>query len=199
MGNIFNAPNVITLCRLVGIPIYLALMYAGFPYSNLLATILWTLFALTDLLDGWLARKYKLVTNFGKIIDPVADKIYVAAAMIALVDMHKLAVYVPILMLFRDFAVGALRDLAASKGVIIAADKWGKFKTLLQNIAIGFIIFYDSLVIYPFKMFDIYSAGSSGGFYVPAFITGTVLIHVALVASLFSGFNYFRRYFKLLG
>ena len=193
-----HLPNTLTILRIVLIPTYMAAMYAKGTYTNQLACLLFVIAASTDWLDGYLARKYKLVTNFGKILDPVADKIMVAAAMIVLVDIHRLAAWIVILMLFRDFAVGALRDLAASQGTIIAAGIWGKLKTVLQMVSLSLLIFYDNLIIWPLSRFGIYLTDGisvTGFISIPFYDIGMVLMYIALVASIFSGVIYFKQFY----
>ena len=174
-----NIPNFLTIIRIVLVPVYCVLMYANFPGATIWAAILFTIAALTDLADGYIARKYGLITDFGKVMDPVADKIMVTAAMVVLVDLHRLAAWIVITMLFRDFAVGALRDVAASKGNIIAAGIWGKIKTALQMIALGMIIFYVDL------------------FSMPTYTIGMIVMYVALAASIYSGIVYFKQYMNV--
>lgn len=194
-----NVPNILTITRILLIPVYMCAMYWKHEYASQVACILFVVAAVTDMLDGKIARKYGLITNFGKVMDPVADKIMVTAAMVVLVDLHHLAAWIVILMLFRDFAVGALRDLAASQGTIIAAGIWGKLKTVLQMVALGMIIFYDKILIYP--RFGLSNGGvsvSSGTIYLPVYELGMVVMYVALVASVFSGVMYFKQYYKKL-
>ncbi len=174
-----NIPNALTILRMLLVPTYCYFMYAGFAYASIWAAILFGLAALTDLADGYIARKYNLITNFGKVMDPVADKIMVAAAMIVLVDLHRLAAWIVIVMLFRDFAVGALRDVAASKGDIIAAGIWGKLKTALQMTALSMIIFYEDLL------------------FLPTYTVGMIVMYFALAASIYSGVVYFQQYMKV--
>ena len=197
----FNIPNVITILRVLLVPAYLWAMYAHFAYANQLACLLFIIAGLTDLLDGYIARKYGQVTNLGKVIDPVADKIMVAAAMIALVSLQHLAGWIVILMLFRDFAVGALRDVVAQQGTIIAAGFWGKLKTVLQMISLGFLIFCDSLVIWPFSTFgvtDRLAVPVDNMLVLPVFEIGMILMYIALAASIFSCVIYYKQYYKMI-
>lgn len=119
-----------------------------------------------------------MVTDLGKILDPIADKILVAAALIALIDLDRLYWWIAVLMLARDFAMEALRNFAASKGVIIAAGIWGKLKTTFQMVAIGML------------SFKITWLGINW------FLMGTILMYAALVLSIYSAFVYYRDYFK---
>ena len=198
----FNIPNMITILRIVLVPTYIWAMYGQFAYANQLAWLFFAIAALTDLLDGYIARKYGQVTNLGKVLDPVADKIMVAAAMIALVSLQRLEGWIVILMLFRDFSVGALRDITAQQGTIIAAGIWGKLKTFLQVVALAFLIFYDSIVLWPLSFLGIYRGDSvaltSGYVILPVFEMGMVLMYIALAASILSGIIYFKQYYKMI-
>ncbi|MDE7168971.1 MAG: CDP-diacylglycerol--glycerol-3-phosphate 3-phosphatidyltransferase [Mucispirillum sp.] len=172
-----NIANQVTIARIAAIPLFLAALYINSGWSNAAATIIFTIAGLSDFLDGYIARKYNMITDLGKILDPIADKILVAAAMIALVEIGRLDGWIAILMLARDFTVGALRDLSASKGVIIAAGIWGKLKTAFQMVSLGMIAFYDVWLG------------------INWYIVGTVGIYAALFLSLYSGYVYFRDYF----
>ena len=180
-----NVANWITVVRIVGIPIYLIFLYigGGQPWSNVVATIVFALIAITDFLDGYIARKYNMITDLGKILDPIADKILVTAAMIALIDLDRLAFWLVVLMLARDFAMEALRNVASSKGIIIAAGIWGKVKTTFQMVAIGMLTYHNN-------WFD----GTS--FTINWHIVGTVLMYVSLVLSIYSAYIYFKDYIK---
>ncbi|MDR2869475.1 MAG: CDP-diacylglycerol--glycerol-3-phosphate 3-phosphatidyltransferase, partial [Deferribacteraceae bacterium] len=198
-----NVPNLLTIARLVMIPAYMYFMYrSGTPYANQLACFFFVLASVTDFLDGYIARKYKLITNFGKVMDPIADKIMVAAAMIVLAEVGRLEAWIIVLMLFRDFVVGGLRDIAAAQGTIIAAGVWGKLKTILQMVALSLMIFYDDLVIWPLSYYStLFSGGDisvmSGIIAIPIFGLGVVLIYLALIASIFSGVMYYLQYEKM--
>jgi CDP-diacylglycerol--glycerol-3-phosphate 3-phosphatidyltransferase/cardiolipin synthase len=200
---VLNTPNVITILRVLFVPAYLWAIYAHFSYANQLACLFFIIAGLTDLLDGFIARKYGLVTTLGKIIDPVADKIVVYAAMVALVSLQRLSGWIVILMLFRDFSVGALRDAAAQRGTIIAAGFWGKIKTVFQMVSLGFLIFYDSLIFLPLSAFGLYPGDdrlSIPADYTatPTFLIGMVLMYIALAASIFSCVIYFKQYYKII-
>jgi CDP-diacylglycerol--glycerol-3-phosphate 3-phosphatidyltransferase len=196
-----NVPNILTVFRILMVPAYLVVLYSGIKQANQLAWTLFAIAALTDILDGYVARKYKLVTNLGKIMDPIADKIMVTAAMVALVELGRLDGWIVVVMLFRDFSVDALRSMVASKGVIIAAGAWGKAKTLLQVFAVGWMILYDSIILWPLsKLFHYipYGADTTGYIVMPSYFLGSVFIYISLVASVYSGILYFRQYAKYL-
>lgn len=131
-----NLPNKITCVRMALIPIFIICFECVFPYHELLALILFCVASFTDFLDGNIARKRGLVTDFGKFMDPLADKLLVTSALVCLVGVGYIPSWIVILILAREFAVTGLRTLAANDGTVIAASKWGKLKTVTQMIAI---------------------------------------------------------------
>jgi len=136
-----NLPNKLTLIRILLIPAFLAVLLGGFlPYANYAAAGIFVLASLTDWLDGYIARRFNLVTNFGKFADPLADKLLVAAALIAFVELSAIDAWIVILLISREFFVTGLRLLAAEKGTVMAADFWGKLKTAVQMVMIIFIL-----------------------------------------------------------
>ena len=137
-----NLPNKLTIFRVVMIPFFVFFLltdYAG-ETSKWIALAIFIIASLTDLLDGKIARKYNLVTNFGKFMDPLADKLLVCAALICLVDMGKLASWMVIVIISRDFIISGFRLIASDNGVVIAASYWGKFKTTFQMVMICLMI-----------------------------------------------------------
>lgn len=173
----FNLPNQLTILRVVLIPAFLIFLYFDRPMTNVIAAIIFTIASITDFVDGYLARKYNIVTDLGKILDPVADKILVASSLIALMELGRVEGVVVILLLSRDFAVGALRDLSASKGKIIAAGFSGKLKTVFQMIAVGFLIYKNDLVG------------------IDIFFIGKILIYLSVLLSIYSGIEYYIKFF----
>ena len=133
-----NLPNKLTIFRVVLIPFFVFfLLYPGFEgYGNYIATVIFIGASLTDFADGKIARKYNLVTNFGKFMDPLADKLLVCAAMICLIETGQLASWIVIVILSREFIISGFRLVASDNGVVIAANYWGKFKTTFQMLMI---------------------------------------------------------------
>lgn len=182
-----NLPNKITISRIVLIPLVIFFYLASFiPYNigKFVALFVFMLAAYTDHLDGYLARKNNQVTNLGKFLDPIADKLLVFGALILIcVDgtVPKIfAELVLFIMISRDFIVGALRQVGASNNVIISADKWGKLKTVLQDIAISILLAYSALL---------------GLVEIPLLIeifkwTGYSILCLATLVSILSGINY---------
>ena len=139
-----NLPNKLTILRTLMIPVFLFFLLtdcAG-DYSKWIAVVVFILASLTDFLDGHIARKYNLVTNFGKFMDPLADKLLVCSAMIALVGMHRLSSIVAIIIIAREFIISGFRLIASDNGVVIAASYWGKVKTFVQMAMSIFLVFH---------------------------------------------------------
>ena len=124
-----NLPNKLTLMRIILTPVFMAVLYWGFPGADYAALAIFIIASLTDLLDGKIARKYHLVTDFGKFADPLADKILVTAAMLWFVEVGRMPAWALLVVLLREFAVSGLRMIASDKGRVIAAGWSGKIKT----------------------------------------------------------------------
>jgi len=132
-----NLANKLTMMRIFLVPIFLVFIAAkGIPYGKELATIIFILASLTDKLDGYIARSRNQITNFGKFMDPLADKLLVTAALVSLVELQIVHAWVAMIIIAREFAVSGLRTVAASEGKVIAASWWGKIKTVIQIVAI---------------------------------------------------------------
>jgi len=128
-----NLPNKLTIFRCILIVPFVALLLGGY---DLIATIIFVVASLTDLLDGKIARKYNLVTNFGKFMDPLADKLLVCSALICLVEMGRLEAWIVCIIIAREFIISGFRLIASDNGIVIAASYWGKFKTTFQMIMV---------------------------------------------------------------
>ncbi len=167
-----NIANKITLFRVFLVPVFVIAQYMDFSYSNFIATAIFIIAALTDTLDGHLARSRNLVTNFGKFVDPLADKILVSAALISLVELNKVPAWVVIIIIAREFTITGFRVLAASEGVTIAASPLGKFKTITQLIAI------------PLLLMDNFPFNSTG------VQVDIIMMYVSLFFTIVSGIDY---------
>lgn len=153
-----NLPNKITLVRVCMIPVFLVFMLnERIPYNNYIAAAIFVIAALSDALDGYIARKNNLVTNFGKFADPLADKLLVSAALICFVGLNTIPVIVVIIIISREFIISGFRLVASDNGVVIAASYWGKFKTVAQmimsvlliiNLDIGIMNGFEQVFIY---------------------------------------------------
>ena len=139
-----NLPNKLTILRVIMIPFFVAaLLYDGGANQNMryVAAALFIIASLTDMLDGKIGRKYNLVTNFGKFMDPLADKLLVCSALICMIELRELPAWMVIIIISREFIISGFRLVASDNGVVIAASYWGKFKTTFQMIGVVLLIF----------------------------------------------------------
>ncbi|MGH2951509.1 MAG: CDP-diacylglycerol--glycerol-3-phosphate 3-phosphatidyltransferase [Solirubrobacterales bacterium] len=163
-----NIPNALTLVRILAVPVIVVALLGETPDGDVIAAVVFALAALTDGLDGYIARRQRAVTTFGKLMDPLADKLLVVAALVSLVALDRLAAWVAMVIIAREFAVTGLRSLAAEQGVVIAASWLGKAKTALQVAAIFALIAFD-----------------------PAPLWVDVLLYAAVAMTVISGADYF--------
>lgn len=143
-----NLPNKLTLLRVALIPVFILVLMTGYYW---ISAIIFIAASLTDALDGYIARKYKLITNFGKIMDPLADKLLVTSAFVCLVQLGDVPAWMVIVILARELTITGLRAVAASEGIVIAAANSGKLKTVLQMLAVIALLFQN----YPFSLWHI--------------------------------------------
>ena len=174
-----NLPNKLTIFRVILIPFFVVFMLAPIcpGYANYIAVAIFIVASLTDLLDGKIARKYNLVTDFGKFMDPLADKLLVCAAMICLIETGQLAAWIVIVIISREFIISGFRLVAADNGVVIAASYWGKFKTTFQMLMIIYLV-VDLQFAY-------------------ANVVGMVLVYVALALTVISLVDYIAKNYKV--
>ena len=133
-----NLPNKLTMGRIFAIPIFIILLLMGY---RVIACIIFIAAAFTDMLDGKIARKYNLVTNFGKLMDPLADKLLTMSAFLCLVELGDMPAWMAIVILGREFIITGMRQVAATQGIVIAAGLWGKLKTVAQMIMVILLVF----------------------------------------------------------
>jgi CDP-diacylglycerol---glycerol-3-phosphate 3-phosphatidyltransferase len=179
---IFNVPNLLSLSRILSVPIFIVLMLDPSPVRALAAGVVFSLASATDWLDGYLARKWGQVTKMGKLLDPIADKILIMSALVILVELRPEIVHswMAILIIGREFAVTGLRAIASSDGIIIPAETVGKYKVGAQITAV-----LSLLLDYAFTkdwMRDL----------------GSYALWIALILSVYSALQYFRTYWKKL-
>lgn len=182
-----NLPNKLTVMRVVMVPFFVAFMLIGaIPYNYLWALLVFAAASITDMLDGKIAQKYNLITNFGKFLDPLADKILVASALICFVQLGWCSAWVTALILAREFVVSGVRLVAASsdKKVVIAAGMLGKMKTAMTMVAICVIIFMWILVQF--------GAITPEGF--PIQLISDILMYIAAALTVASGVQYLYDY-----
>lgn len=136
-----NIANQLTFLRVLLIPVFMYFIMSDLPGGRFIAAGVFIFASLTDFLDGYLARKYQLITNLGKFMDPLADKLLVTAALLCLVELHELPAWIVMIIIAREFIISIFRAVAASEGIVIAASWWGKIKTNVQMAAIILILF----------------------------------------------------------
>jgi CDP-diacylglycerol--glycerol-3-phosphate 3-phosphatidyltransferase len=163
-----NLPNVLTMIRILAVPVVVVALLGETPNGDALAAGVFALAAATDGLDGYFARSRDAVTTFGKLMDPIADKLLVAAALVSLVSLDRLAAWVAMVIIAREFAVTMMRAIAAERGIVIAASWLGKVKTVLQIGAVFALIAVDPS---------------------PAWVDA--LVYLAVAATAISGADYF--------
>ena len=127
-----NVPNALTVVRILLVPVLVVALLQATPHGSTLAAVVFALAAITDSVDGWIARRSRSVTTFGKVMDPIADKLLIAAALISLVSLDRLEAWVAMVIIAREFAVSGLRVAAGQQGAVIPANRLGKAKTVLQ-------------------------------------------------------------------
>ena len=138
-----NIPNILTILRMCMVPVFVVVLLTGHGgVGDIAAGIIFIAASLTDLLDGYIARKYNQVTVFGKFMDPLADKLLVCSALICLVELGRIPSWIVIIIVGRDFIISGFRLVAAEKGVVIAANIWGKLKTVAQMFMVILLIFH---------------------------------------------------------
>jgi len=140
-----NLPNILTLIRILLVPVFLLAFLTRFKALGLLAAVIFVLAAITDGVDGYLARKHKAVTKLGQFLDPLADKLLITAALIGLVEVKLITTWTAMVIIGRELAVTGLRGIAAAEGTIIAAGPWGKAKTVMQIVFIVTAMLHRSL------------------------------------------------------
>ena len=175
-----NLANKITLARILMVPVFMIFMLVEFPYHMEAALAVFLIASLTDKLDGYLARKYNMITDFGKFMDPLADKLLVTGAFVVLIQLGRIEAWIVFVILAREFAVTGLRSLAAAQNVIIAASNYGKIKTVIQIVAIVILLLGN----YPFSLFNI-----------PMDI---IMVYAALIITILSGLDYFGKNMQVL-
>lgn len=182
---IFNLPNTLTMTRILAAPIVVFCLYLEmwfeFKIGSYCGFVIYTLACITDYFDGKIAREQNIITNLGKFLDPLADKLLIGSVFIMLVHLGpewRVPAWIVIIIICRELAVTGMRAVAAEMGQVVAADKYGKAKTLAQSLAGGFLVFH-----YPIMGFD------------PRPL-GVFLLWVALILTVFSGGNYLYNFYK---
>lgn len=186
-----NLANKLTLLRMLLVPIFLIFIAINeIPYGTFIATFIFVIASVTDKLDGYIARSRNQITNFGKFMDPLADKLLVTAALISLVEFRVVPSWAAVIIIAREFAVSGLRTIAASEGKVIAASWWGKIKTVIQIVAI-ILLLIEVNISQSRYLFDLVTNSNflmNFFDYVPR-----ISLDVAVIITIVSGYDYFRK------
>jgi len=175
---LWNLANRLTLARIAVIPVIVCLLFFQGKVPSFFAALLYLLASLTDIVDGYLARKMKIVTRLGRFLDPLADKLLLTFALIMLIGLHRAPTWIVAIIIGREIAVTGLRGIAATENIIISASRLGKYKALSQSFAANLLILhYDYLSL-------------------PIHLLGTIFLWIALGMTLWSGADYFYRFFS---
>jgi CDP-diacylglycerol--glycerol-3-phosphate 3-phosphatidyltransferase len=177
---ILNLPNGLTIIRILAIPVILLLLFYPEKVYQIVTSLLFLSAALTDTLDGYLARRHKMVTTLGRFLDPLADKLLIVTALIALIPAREVPVWMVIVIVGREIAVTGLRGIAASQGVIISASSLGKYKTVFEVASVSVLIFNGNYFSIHFHQ------------------VGMGLLWVALILAVISGIDYFKKFLKAI-
>ena len=184
----FNLPNAITAIRVAMIPVFLWFTYFESRVDSFIACIVYAVTSATDFLDGWLARRRNLVTLIGKFLDPLADKLIVMAALVMLVHLGRVAAWVVIVIMAREFIVTGLRTIAMSEGIVIAAGQEGKQKTAFQLAGISFLLLH-----YTYPVDAIFFT-----FVLDGNRVGAWLLYISMVFSVWSAWSYWRGFLRVV-
>lgn len=193
---LMNLPNQLTVARLILSFVFVALLsLEGVPFSRTAALVVFVIASITDFLDGYLARKDGLITNFGKLMDPLADKVLMCAGFVLLTRLELIPAWIVVVILAREFLVTGLRLLASAEGVVLAAESLGKYKTIFQIVTIVYFLLFlaaaEPLLLFLKPLFDAFLVGPDH--------LGMVLIWLSLILTVWSGSSYAWKNRKLLG
>jgi CDP-diacylglycerol--glycerol-3-phosphate 3-phosphatidyltransferase len=175
---IFNLPNTISLIRISVVPFLFILLTSPGEFWSLILAILFAVASITDMLDGFLARKYNMITTMGKFLDPLADKLIVNTAMILMIPIGRIPAWIVAITIIRDLIVDGIRSIASSEGFYIQASPLGKQKTIAQLFSVTALMIY-----YPF-------------FGINSHLVGMVILYIAFLLTLYSGVDYFIKFYR---
>lgn len=186
---LLNLPNILTLSRIVAVPVVVVLLLFESKQACFWAAIVFLAASLTDWLDGYLARKWEIVTVLGKFLDPLADKLIVMAALIMLIPLDRVPAWAVFIILARDIIVSGIRSIASSEGIVIDASPLGKYKTIFQMIALVALLLHYEYYWFFGVQFDFLYASMHN--------VGIVIFYIALLLTVWSGVDYFAKFFKI--
>ncbi|MBN1958179.1 MAG: CDP-diacylglycerol--glycerol-3-phosphate 3-phosphatidyltransferase [Desulfuromonadales bacterium] len=186
---LLNLPNILTLSRIAAVPVVVLLLLFESKQNCFWAAVVFTAAALTDWLDGYLARKWGIVTVLGKFLDPLADKLIVMAALIMLIPLDRVPAWAVFVILAREIIVSGIRSIASSEGIVIAASDLGKYKTIFQMVAIvGLLLHYRYYWFFGVQFDFLYPSLHNAGIFI---------FYISLFLTVWSGGDYFIKFFKI--
>jgi CDP-diacylglycerol--glycerol-3-phosphate 3-phosphatidyltransferase len=174
----FNLPNTITMMRISVVPFLFFLLASPGPFWSIILALLFVAASITDFLDGYIARRYNLVTTMGKFLDPLADKLIVNTAMILMIPIGRIEAWIVAVIIIRDFIVDGIRTIASSEGIYIQASALGKQKTVAQIFAVTALMIH-----HPFLGLD-------------AHLVGTIVLYIAFFLTIYSGIDYLIKFYR---
>lgn len=185
---LLNLPNILTLSRIAAVPLVVLLLLFESKQSCFWAALIFTAASITDWLDGYLARKWELVTVLGKFLDPLADKLIVMAALIMLIPLGRAPAWAVFVILARELVVSGIRSIASAEGIVIAASQLGKYKTIFQMVAIvGLLLHYRYHWFFGLEFDFLYPSFHNAGIFI---------FYISLFMTVWSGVDYFLKFFS---
>lgn len=186
---VLNLPNLLTLARIFAVPVVVVLLLFDSRAAGMWAASIFGIAAVTDFIDGWLARKWQVETVLGKFLDPLADKLIVMAALIMLIPLDRVPAWAVFIIMAREMVITGLRSIASSEGIVIAASDLGKYKTIYQMVAIpGLMLHYDFYWFFGLEW---------SIFHVNMHNFGIFFFYIAFALTLWSGFDYLQKFFRV--
>ncbi len=188
-AELLNVPNMLTLTRIAGIPLVVFCIWQGEPKDCVIAAWLYSVITFTDYVDGWLARRWNMVTVMGKFLDPLADKLMVMAMLVMLVALNRLPASLVVILLAREMTINGLRAIASTEGLVIPAGELGKYKTALQMIGVMCLLIHYPYTVYFFGFHEAV---------VNFNLVGTWVLIVSVLISVLSAVGYITNFFRAL-
>lgn len=188
-----NIANKLTIFRIILVPVFILCFMFNFPYHGFVALLIFAVASITDMIDGKLARKYNLITEFGKLMDPLADKILVIAALIMLIEKDLIFGWIVLIIIARELLVTSMRLVAVNSGKVIAASIWGKMKTVTQLVGIVIILLEYSLM-----ELKIDGLSFINNMYNMNIGVGQIILYIATILTVFSGYEYMKENWEFI-
>ncbi len=186
---LMNLPNILTLARIAAVPVVVGLLMFESQSNCFWAAVVFIVAAMTDWLDGYVARKWQIVTVLGKFLDPLADKLIVLGALVMLIPLDRVPAWAVFVILAREMTVTGLRSIASAEGIVIAASSLGKYKTIFQMVAIpGLILHYNYYWFFGVEFDFLYASFHNGGLF---------FFYISFLLTLWSGVDYLAKFFQV--